>query len=591
MLFNKKIIAGITSLLIMTCAVAQTSTHFVKGSISEKTIAQILVNRLSNNKYSKIAEYNLLAGDKDFVFAVPKDSGTTYRLQINLYKPAGRHPKLEKICVLPLTLNPDLNYTLNITPSKLDTIKKTGWELKNDVGRSSIAFIHGKIVNSNVNINSPITLHKVVDGALVSNSSFMTNSEGEFEIPCPVKQEGFYYLSTLRWKTRVYLKPGEKLELDIDNKTGLISRLKGSGVNQRLYQWQQLILPITKYGYNLSTLNIDTIDLDDYIREYKKLEPSMDAFIHDFDLTDANALKALTNAMNMDREMAPLYLLYQLSVKGIKGYRPMPKDFKEVPDFYKQFAAPNKFGSVSILALGEARQFMSLYAKLNLALLSKEEKEQLSQVEKLKLMMNTIANDTLKSFFFNDQMGQMTINNLSEFKENIEPFKRYAKLEPAKSTYQSIYALFSEDTAYIGKSSYNFSLPDTAGKMVSMKDFKGKVVFIDVWATWCGPCRAQFPFLKEIEEEYANNKDIVFVGISLDKKEVRQKWVDMIRKENLGGVQLLDDFGKTFGRKYEVTAIPRFMLIDKKGNWIEIRCPLPEAKENLKRYLDKALAE
>ena len=65
----------------------------------------------------------------------------------------------------------------------------------------------------------------------------------------------------------------------------------------------------------------------------------------------------------------------------------------------------------------------------------------------------------------------------------------------------------------------------------------------------------------------------------------------MIRKENLGGIQLLDDFGKAFGRKYQVTAIPRFMLIDKQGRWIEIRCPLPEAKQRLKKYLDKALAD
>jgi hypothetical protein len=63
----------------------------------------------------------------------------------------------------------------------------------------------------------------------------------------------------------------------------------------------------------------------------------------------------------------------------------------------------------------------------------------------------------------------------------------------------------------------------------------------------------------------------------------------MIRKENLVGIQLLDDVGKAFGNKYEITAIPRFMLIDKQGNWMEIRCPNPESKEDLKRYLDKAL--
>jgi thiol-disulfide isomerase/thioredoxin len=188
-------------------------------------------------------------------------------------------------------------------------------------------------------------------------------------------------------------------------------------------------------------------------------------------------------------------------------------------------------------------------------------------------------------------MEKIEVNNLSEFRETFEPFKMYAKNSPAKETYKNIYAMYIDDTTFIGKSSYDFSLPDTTGKIVSMKDFKGKVVLIDVWATWCGPCKAQFPFMKEMEHEYANNKDLVFVGISLDKADVKQKWMDMIKKENLVGIQLLDDFGKTFGRKYGLTAIPRFMLIDRQGRWIEIRCPRPEAKEDLKRYLDKALAD
>src|SRR5215204_42479 len=588
MLSSKKIITGLTSLFIMTCAMAQSTTHIVKGIVTEKVISQILVSKLNNNKYSKVAEYKLLPGDKNFAFAFSDDSASAYRIQFNLYKPAGRHPKLVNISVLSLTLNHDQNYTLIITPSKLDTIKKKGWELKKDMGRSSLAVIRGKVINARS--SDQVALHKVVDGALVSNSSFTTNKEGEFEIPCDVKQAGFYYLSTLRWQTRVYLKPADRVELNIDQKTGALAFTKGSVENKLLYDWQQLISPITDYGYNLSVYSADSAGLDAYMATYEKLRPSMDGFIENFDLTDARTVELLQNAMRIDRELAPLNFLFQASAKKVQGFRLTPKDFNVVPGFYKQFIQPNKFNNASLLLQGEARQFMNLYAKMNLALLPKEKKEALQPAEKLELMMNTITNDTLKAFFFNDQMGQIEVNNLSEFRETFVPFKKYAKDGEARNTYESIYGLFSGDTAYIGKSAYNFSLPDTSGKTVSMKDFKGKVVFIDVWATWCGPCKAQFPFLREIEEEYHDNKDLVFVGISLDKAEVKQKWQAMIRKENLGGIQLLDDFGKTFGRKYGIAAIPRFMLIDKQGKWIEIRCPMPEMKERLRKYLDKALA-
>jgi thiol-disulfide isomerase/thioredoxin len=347
------------------------------------------------------------------------------------------------------------------------------------------------------------------------------------------------------------LKPADRVELNIDQKTGALAFTKGSVENKLLYDWQKLISPITDYGYNLSVYSADSAGLDAYMATYEKLRPSMDGFIENFDLTDARTLELLQNAMRIDRELAPLNFLFQASAKKVQGFRLTPKDFNVVPGLYKQFIQSNKFNNASLLLQGEARQFMNLYAKMNLALLPKEKREALQPAEKLGLMMNTITNDTLKTFFFNDQMGQIEVNNLSEFRETFVPFKKYAKDGEAKNTYESIYGLFSGDTAYIGKSAYNFSLPDTSGKTVSMKDFKGKVVFIDVWATWCGPCKAQFPFLREIEEEYHDNKDLVFVGISLDKAEVKQKWQAMIRKENLGGIQLLDDFGKTFGRKYE----------------------------------------
>jgi len=395
----------------------------------------------------------------------------------------------------------------------------------------------------------------------------------------------------VRWKMRIYLKPADRLKVNVDNKSGMPVSLNGSAENEVLYQWQQLVSSITDYGYNLNIVNTDSVDMDDYIHSYKSLQPSITDFLNKTDKSNPQFVKALANAIEVDRQLAPIYFLLYKSQKKVKGWRPTPKDFNEVPAFYQQFIQPGKFSDASILKIGEARQFMNLYAKLNMALFVSESNKKLSEAERLTRMMNIISNDTLKSLFFNDQMGQIEINNLSEFRETFEPFKKYAKLSPAKETYNSIYSQFAGDTVYIGKSSYNFSLPDTSGNIVSMKDFKGKVVLIDVWATWCGPCKAQFPFLREIEEEYANNKDIVFVGISLDKVDVKQKWMDLIKKENLGGIQLLDDFGKGFGRKYGLTAIPRFMLIDRQGNWIEIRCPRPEAKQDLKRYLDKALQE
>jgi thiol-disulfide isomerase/thioredoxin len=385
---------------------------------------------------------------------------------------------------------------------------------------------------------------------------------------------------------RVCLQPSDKLELNIDNTTGTITLLNGSAANQILHQWSELIRPITDYGYNLAAIK-DSVSIDEYMSTYNKLEPAMDEFVNSFHFAHPD----LQSAMKIDKDLAPINLLFQSSAKKIHGFRLTPKDFNEVPDFYQQFIESSKFNSASILTIGEARQYMNLYARLNAALVAQQTKVELPKAEKLRVMMNSIENDTLKSYLFNDQMWEMGANNLSEFNQRFEPHKKYAKRAPAKDSYQSIYNQFGGDTAYIGKSSYNFSLPDTNGKMVSMKDFKGKVILIDVWATWCGPCKGEMPYLKTIEEEYKNNKDIVFVAISLDKAKDKQRWLNYIQKENLPGVHLLDDLGLAFGRKYHVTAIPRYLMIDKKGNWIEVRCPNPSSTEDLKRYIDDALKQ
>jgi thiol-disulfide isomerase/thioredoxin len=586
----KKILPGIVLLLVMNFATAQKSEYFVSGSVTEESLVEMQLMQVVNNTSKRIAEYSISHHNRDFAFAINGDTGATYRLQVNLMKQEGRHPKLFKTFTLPLVLNSAQNYTLNITPSKLNETKNAGWQLKQQVTASTAALISGKILSA-TGRSMPVSLHKVENGQLIVHSTVQTTNNGDFEISCPVKKEGFYYLTTLRWKLRVYLKPADRLQVNVDSKSGKAVSLKGSAENEMLYQWQQLVSPITDYGYNLNIINTDSVDMDNYIHSCKNLQPSIIDFLNKTDKSNPQFAKALANAIEVDRQLAPINFLFYKSQKKVKGWRPTPKDFNEVPAFYQQFIQPGKFSDASILDIGEARQFMNLYAKLNMALFVSESNKKLSEAEKLTRMMNAISNDTLKSLFFNDQMGQIEINNLSEFKETFEPFKKYAKLSPAKETYNNIYSQFAGDTVYIGKSSYNFSLPDTSGNMVSMKDFKGKVVLVDVWATWCGPCKAQFPFLREIEEEYANNKNIVFVGISVDKVEVKQKWKDMIKKENLGGIQLLDDFGKAFANKYDIRAIPRFMLIDRQGRWIEIRCPRPESKEDLKSYLDKALAE
>lgn len=127
-----------------------------------------------------------------------------------------------------------------------------------------------------------------------------------------------------------------------------------------------------------------------------------------------------------------------------------------------------------------------------------------------------------------------------------------------------------------------------AGGKMSLSDFKGKYVYFDMWATWCGPCIKEIPSLKEVEKQF-KGKNIEFVSISLDegrgykgdKAAAYEGWKKMVKEKELGGIQLMADngFASDFVRKYRINGIPRFILVDPEGNIVNANAPRPSNPE------------
>lgn len=138
-----------------------------------------------------------------------------------------------------------------------------------------------------------------------------------------------------------------------------------------------------------------------------------------------------------------------------------------------------------------------------------------------------------------------------------------------------------------GEVSPSFNYENHKGGKTKLEDFKGKYVYIDIWATWCAPCRAEIPFLKKVEEKY-HDKDIVFVSISVDTQKDYEKWKKFVSDKQLGGVQLFADnnWNSDFIKAFGVNSIPRFLLIGPDGKVIFADAPRPSSKG-----LDSTLGE
>ncbi|WP_336069766.1 TlpA disulfide reductase family protein [Mesoflavibacter sp. CH_XMU1404-2] len=146
----------------------------------------------------------------------------------------------------------------------------------------------------------------------------------------------------------------------------------------------------------------------------------------------------------------------------------------------------------------------------------------------------------------------------------------------------------------IGKPSPDFNFENVKGGKTTLADLKGKYTYIDVWATWCGPCIREIPYLKELEKDM-HDKNIQFVSISVDDgrgykndaEAAREGWIKMVADKELGGIQLLSDAGwkADFIQGFKINSIPRFLLLDPEGNVVDADAKRPSSPK-LKEYLN-----
>lgn len=137
-----------------------------------------------------------------------------------------------------------------------------------------------------------------------------------------------------------------------------------------------------------------------------------------------------------------------------------------------------------------------------------------------------------------------------------------------------------------GESYIDFTYENTSGEAVSLSSFKGSLVYVDVWATWCGPCKAEIPYLKTLEQDY-HEQNIVFLSVSVDTD--KDQWLKMVEEEALSGVQLWADGWSQITKDYAIFGIPRFMLFSEDGKVISNDAPRPSNEETRKLF-DKHLA-
>jgi len=137
----------------------------------------------------------------------------------------------------------------------------------------------------------------------------------------------------------------------------------------------------------------------------------------------------------------------------------------------------------------------------------------------------------------------------------------------------------------IGGSVPEISLPNVKDSIVNLSSYQGKVVLIDFWASWCGPCRATNPSVVRLYNKYKDRGFEVF-GVSIDSK--KDAWLKAIRQDKIKYIQVNDNGGwnSKVAEKFGVDQIPTNFLLDKNGNVVAIDAEGKDLDNKVKALLN-----
>lgn len=424
-------------------------------------------------------------------------------------------------------------------------------------------------------------LYEIKNGNLeeLATSKIQNN---QFSFAFNPQKEGYYAICggspmAATYRYVFYFKPGDDLSFKIVNDTYHLTGKDNSPENKAIEAWHELIQPLE--GKAIYFMN-NRSTYKDFFPQFEDVLPQ---------IQNLSASKTPNKAFNKSFENYKKFDLLNIAEMFINTPRTEHPKSSDYIDYYRNINIKDLTQNTAILNYPGG---VDLIDKAYIAIIRAnpnfpEEKigEAMKNAQDNILKEQLIVNDTVKGeFILNKAKFIRTYPGIMEYKQK---YAQYLITDSQQARFNEIIAKYDDNSA--GHDAIDFKFEDVNGKQIALSDFKGKVVYVDVWATWCGPCNREIPHMIKLEESYHNNPNIVFMSVSVDSRKDYDKWKNMLKEKGMGGIQLFAGERKDeIMKPYKINGIPRFMLFGKDGKVINADAPRPSSSE-IKAVIDAAL--
>ncbi len=416
----------------------------------------------------------------------------------------------------------------------------------------------------------------------IETDTIKLDSVGRFELEKSYSTPTYSKLYFGRNIISLYLKNNSNLSITTSKSDfGKDAKFAGEG-----YKENQLLNDKTKLSSELKYYpDIFKLNPQDFVAKSDSVKQLFLELSNEYSKNE-NIDSSFLSTFNVDARYEQL-VLYSI-------YSPYHKYFtKEDASLSEKNMEEMKSATVDIESYENSEKYIEFMSNSLKDTYSKEntstEETQNFNLPKYLRWVNSELNSTnaKNSIFYNAVKYAITYASESERDDIYSTFSELNTDTIFRKNIDKVYASFEQLRK--GKSAPRWTYPDIDGKEYSLDDLRGKFIYIDVWATWCGPCKSEIPELAKLTKEY-KNKDIVFVSVSIDSN--KKAWDKMLKEEKFDWIQIHAE--KAWKAKIVtengIRGIPRFMMIDKEGNIIDVNAPQPSS-DKIRPLIDLLLSE